>query len=125
MSRNFYPVITHQTRVTQISSTLKDNIFSNRVDEMQSTGVITTNISDHYPIFSRELRLTLQTMFSQLIIYIEFLLMKICIFLKINFNTQTGNQLWTMMTLILWTIPKYFALYLCAVQLCVPESLLK
>ena len=33
-----------------------DNIFSNRVDEIQSTEVITTNISDHYPIFSTELR---------------------------------------------------------------------
>ena len=35
---------------------LIDNIFSNRVDEIESTGVITINISDHYPIFSRELR---------------------------------------------------------------------
>ena len=38
------------------SCTLIDNIFYNRVDEIESTGVITTNISDHYPIFSKELR---------------------------------------------------------------------
>ena len=33
-----------------------DTILSNRVDKIESTDVITTNISDHYPIFSRELR---------------------------------------------------------------------
>ena len=56
ISSNYYPVITRLTPVTQISCNLIDNIFSNRVDEIDSTGVITTNISDHYPIFSRELR---------------------------------------------------------------------
>ena len=35
---------------------LIDKIFSNRVDEIELTGVITTNISGHYPIFSRELK---------------------------------------------------------------------
>ena len=54
--RNYCPVITRKTRVTPISCTLIDNIFSNRVDEIESSGIITTNISDHYPIFSRELR---------------------------------------------------------------------
>ena len=53
ISRNYYPVITRPTRVTPISFTLIDYIFSNRVEEIESTGVITTNISDHYPIFSR------------------------------------------------------------------------
>ena len=56
ISRNYYPVITRPTRVTPLSCTLIDNIFSNRSDEIESTGVITTNISDHYPIFSRVLR---------------------------------------------------------------------
>ena len=56
ISSNYYPVITRPTRVTPISCTLIDNIFCNRIDEIESTGVITTNISDHYPIFSRELR---------------------------------------------------------------------
>ena len=53
ISRNYYPVITRRTRVTPVSCTLIDNIFFNRVDEIESTGVITTNTSDHYPIFSR------------------------------------------------------------------------
>ena len=35
---------------------LIDNILSNSVNEIESAGVITTNISDHYPIFSMELR---------------------------------------------------------------------
>ena len=56
ISRNYYPLITRPTRVTPLSCTLIDNIFSNRVDEIESSGLITTNISDHYPIFSRELR---------------------------------------------------------------------
>ena len=62
-SRYYYPVIitrkitvTRPTRVTRISCTLIGNIFSIRVDETESTGVITTNISDNYPISSRELR---------------------------------------------------------------------
>ena len=56
ISRNYCPVITRPSRVTPINCTLIDKIFCNRVDEIESTGVITTNISDHYPIFSRELR---------------------------------------------------------------------
>ena len=55
ISRNYYPVITHPTRVTPISCTYINNIFCNRIYEIESTGVITTNVSDHYPIFSTEL----------------------------------------------------------------------
>ena len=33
---------------------LIENIFCNGVDEVESSGVITTNISDHYPVFARE-----------------------------------------------------------------------
>ena len=47
ISHNYYPVITLPTRVTPLSCTLIENIFSNRVDEKESTEVITTNISDH------------------------------------------------------------------------------
>ena len=54
ISRNYYHVITRPTSVTPISCTLIDNIFCNRIDEIDSTGVITINISHHYPIFSRE-----------------------------------------------------------------------
>ena len=39
ISRIFFPVITRSTRVTPIRCTLIDNIFSNRVDEIESTGV--------------------------------------------------------------------------------------
>ena len=56
ISLNYYPVITRPTRVTPISCTLIDNIFCNRIDEIESTIVITPYISDHYPIFSKELR---------------------------------------------------------------------
>ena len=56
ISRYFYPVISRSSHVTPISCTLIDNIFSNKVDEIESVGVITTNISDHYTIFSREIR---------------------------------------------------------------------
>ena len=52
ISKNFLPIINHPTKVTPHSCTLIDNIFCNRVDEVESYGVITTNISDHYPVFS-------------------------------------------------------------------------
>ena len=54
ISCNYYPVITRPPRVTPISCTLIDNLFCNRVDEIELTGVITTNIFNHYPIFSWE-----------------------------------------------------------------------
>ena len=58
ISKNFLPIINRPTgpctRVTPHSCTLIDNIFCNRVDEVESSGVITTNISDHYPVFARE-----------------------------------------------------------------------
>ena len=54
ISKNFLPIINRPTRVTLHSCTLIDNIFCNRVDEVESSGVITTNISDQYPVFARE-----------------------------------------------------------------------
>ena len=55
ISKNFLPIIINRpTRVTPHSCTLIDNIFCNRVDEVESSGVITTNISDHYQAFARE-----------------------------------------------------------------------
>ena len=49
-------IINRPTRVTPHSCTLINNIFCNRVtvDEVESSVVITTNISDHYPVFARE-----------------------------------------------------------------------
>ena len=56
LSRNYYPVITRPTRVTPISCTLVDHIFSTELMRLiESTGEITTNIFDHYQIFSRDL----------------------------------------------------------------------
>ena len=54
ISKNFLPIINRPTRVTPHSCTLIDNNFCNRVDEVELSGVITTNISDHYPVFARE-----------------------------------------------------------------------
>ena len=54
ISKKFLPIINRPTRVTPHSCTLIDNIFCNRVDEVESSGVITTNIFDHYPVFVRE-----------------------------------------------------------------------
>ena len=54
ISKNFLPIINCPTRVTPHSCTLIDNIFCNRVDEVELSGVITTNIFDHYPVFARE-----------------------------------------------------------------------
>ena len=47
ISKNFLPIINRPTTVTPHSCTLIDNIFCNRVDEVESSGVIATNISDH------------------------------------------------------------------------------
>ena len=38
ISRSFYTVINRPTRVTPISCTLTDNIFSSRIAEIESTG---------------------------------------------------------------------------------------
>ena len=54
ISKKLFPIINRPTRVTHHSCTLIDNIFCNRVDGVESSGVITTNISDHYPVFARE-----------------------------------------------------------------------
>ena len=54
ISKKFLPIINRPTRVTPHSCTLIDNIFCNRVDEVKSSGVIPTNISDHFPVFAKE-----------------------------------------------------------------------
>ena len=50
---SFFPLITKPTRITQHTSTLIDNIFTNDLDQVQSNsnGLIFTDISDHLPIF--------------------------------------------------------------------------
>ena len=52
-SNSFIPLINKPTRITPKSATLIDNIFANEYDNEHKymTGIHTTDISDHYPIF--------------------------------------------------------------------------
>ena len=48
----FRPIIDKPTRVTLNSASVIDNIFSNSVNgNFNYGGIITTDISDHYPVF--------------------------------------------------------------------------
>ena len=48
---NLIPTITKPTRVTKTTSTLIDNILSNRITANVSSGTIQTDVSDHFPTF--------------------------------------------------------------------------
>ncbi|KAJ8025074.1 hypothetical protein HOLleu_35175 [Holothuria leucospilota] len=48
---SFYPLIDKPTRVTTSTSSLIDNIFTNVANHILKSGVLVTDISDHYPIF--------------------------------------------------------------------------
>ena len=50
---SFFPLINRPTRITQHTATLIDNIFSNDLDQLESSinGLIFSDISDHLPIF--------------------------------------------------------------------------
>ena len=50
-SNGFLPVISRPTRVTDHSATLIDHIYTNSLDTLISTGVITIDISDHMGTF--------------------------------------------------------------------------
>lgn len=50
-SFNLYPTIFRPTRVTSRSATLIDNIFTNTLN-VNKSGIIMTDISDHFPIFA-------------------------------------------------------------------------
>jgi hypothetical protein len=50
-SESHIPLINNPTRQVNNRSTLIGNIFSNNITTKHETGVIHTNISDHYPIF--------------------------------------------------------------------------
>ena len=52
-SHSMLPSITKPTRVTKNGATLIDNIFSNSLIQSQNilTGILYTDISDHYPVF--------------------------------------------------------------------------
>ena len=46
------PLITKPTRITDHSATLIDHIYTNRTDTNMTSGIITTDISDHIGIFT-------------------------------------------------------------------------
>ena len=52
LSKYLIPLIRKPTRVTDTSSTLIDNIFSNDISFV-SSGVIVSDISDHFPIYAK------------------------------------------------------------------------
>ena len=50
-SFSLIPVITKPTRITESSATLIDNIFTNDIKADVKSGILYTDISDHFPIF--------------------------------------------------------------------------
>lgn len=51
-SLGLYPLIDKPTRVTDISATLIDNIFTNELRHSLTCGILYNDISDHLPIFA-------------------------------------------------------------------------
>ncbi|KAJ8030379.1 hypothetical protein HOLleu_26789 [Holothuria leucospilota] len=49
-SHCFYPTITYPTRVTDSTTTLIDNVFTNHYNLKLKSSIFETDISDHYPI---------------------------------------------------------------------------
>ena len=47
----FYPCIDIPTRITPVSATIIDNIFTNTADKNNTSGVLTYDVSDHLPVF--------------------------------------------------------------------------
>ena len=48
----FYPTISRPTRITNNSSTLIDNIFTNITQHKIHSGILYLDISDHFPVFN-------------------------------------------------------------------------
>ena len=51
-SSSLYPLITKPTRIMDKSATLIDNILTNSLDDSNMNGVLITDISDHFPVFT-------------------------------------------------------------------------
>ena len=51
-SYGFLPTISRATRCTNTSSSLIDNVFCNRLENIYSSGIILHDMTDHFPIFS-------------------------------------------------------------------------
>ena len=50
-SRGFVPSITKPTRVTWTSATLIDHIFTNNIHSKSVSGIIVTDVADHFGVF--------------------------------------------------------------------------
>ena len=48
----FIPIITKPTRITNHSATLIDHIYTNISNEDVKSGIIITDISDHFSVFA-------------------------------------------------------------------------
>lgn len=51
-SHSFFPTITKPTRVTETSATVIDHNWINNIENYRESGVIYTDISDHFPVFT-------------------------------------------------------------------------
>jgi len=51
-SAGFIPLITKPTRITEHSATLIDHIYTNKQDFIATSGIVITDVSDHFGIFS-------------------------------------------------------------------------
>ena len=51
-SYGLVPLITKPTRITAHSATLIDNIFTNNTNVLSKNGLIISDLSDHFPIYS-------------------------------------------------------------------------
>ena len=49
-SDSFMPLITKRTRITDSSSTLIDNIYCNNVNIFTFSGILVSDVSDHFPV---------------------------------------------------------------------------
>ena len=50
-SQGFLPLITKPTRVTSSSATLIDHIYSNDICSNSTSGIVLTDVADHFGIF--------------------------------------------------------------------------
>ena len=51
-SHGLYPLINKPTCITQFTATIIDNVFTNKITHETVIGIITTDISDHLPVFT-------------------------------------------------------------------------
>ena len=52
LSYSMWPLILRPTRVTHCSATLIDNIFCNNIKALNMSGIILSDVSDHFAVFS-------------------------------------------------------------------------